>query len=144
MEQKKVSSIELQVGVKILLKNQNGKFLLLLRNSDMYPEIGEKWDIVGGRIDPGESLFTNLKREIKEETQLDLIQEPVLIGAQDILSMPGRHVVRLTYIGEIIGEPILNEEHKDYKWFEIFEMNALPKKKIDHFLKDLLDKGIIN
>lgn len=68
--------IQLQVGVKILLKNLDGKYLLLRRNPKKYPEVGAQWDIVGGRIHPGQTLLENLKREIKEETQLILKKEP--------------------------------------------------------------------
>ncbi len=65
--------MELQVGVKALLKNKNGKYLLLRRNPKKYPDVGPKWDIVGGRINPGSLLLENLKREIKEEVGLDYV-----------------------------------------------------------------------
>jgi ADP-ribose pyrophosphatase YjhB (NUDIX family) len=90
--------ILLQVGVKVLLKNKAGKYLLVRRNPKKYPEVGPKWDIVGGRINPGSPLFDNLKREVREETRLDLTTRPRLAAAQDILRVPGRHVVRLTFI----------------------------------------------
>ncbi len=54
--------MELQVGVKILLKNSEGEYLLLRRNPKKYPEVGAKWDIVGGRIVAGTSLLENLRR----------------------------------------------------------------------------------
>lgn len=133
--------MELQVGVKVLLKNPEGKFLLLRRNPKKYPEVGPKWDIVGGRIDPGSSLLENLKREIKEETGLDLTVEPKLIAAQDILSVPGKHVVRLTYVGEIDGEPKIDEDHLEAKWFTAEEIKKL--EPIDSYFKELLEKNII-
>jgi len=64
--------MELQVGVKVLLRNREGKYLLWRRSLIKYPNIGHKWDIVGGRINPGIALLDNLKREVKEETNLDL------------------------------------------------------------------------
>jgi len=135
--------IELQVGVKALLKNSKGKFLLLKRSAKKYPEVGSKWDIVGGRINPGTPLFENLQREIKEETQLNLIKEPKLIAAQDILRIQGRHVVRLTYLGEIDGDPILDEDHDEYNWFDLEEIRAMSVDKLDIYFKELLDKGIL-
>jgi len=125
----------LQVGVKALLKNANGKYLLLKRSVKKYPEVGSTWDIVGGRIDPGTSLFDNLKREVKEETQLVLEKEPLLIAAQDILR-PDKHVVRLTFVGEIAGEPTLNEDHDEFGWFSIQEMETLDK--LDPFMREIL------
>src|SRR3989338_7224600 len=70
------NGIELQVGVKILLRNNEGKYLLLKRSPEKYPEIGARWDIVGGRIDAGTPLIENLRREVKEETGLEISSEP--------------------------------------------------------------------
>jgi len=114
--------MELQVGVKIILQNKEGKFLFLERNPDKYPEVkkGDMLDIVGGRIKIGVPLLENLKREIFEETKLNLVAEPKLVTAQDILKTD-KHVVRLTYLGEIEGQPELDEEHIAYKWLTLEE-----------------------
>lgn len=133
--------MELQVGVKILLKNPAGKYLLVRRSPKKYPEVGAKWDIVGGRINPGTPLLDNLKREIKEETNLDLTDQVKLVAAQDILRVPGRHVVRLTYTGTIAGEPRLDEDHSEYRWFTIDELMALTAQELDSYFKELLDKN---
>ena len=71
--------MELQVGVKIILQNTEGKYLMLLRSAIKYPEAGAKWEIAGGRINPGTSLLENLKREVIEETGLEVKGEPKLI-----------------------------------------------------------------
>ena len=131
--------IELQVGVKILLRNGEGKYLLVRRSLTKYPEVGQhQWDIVGGRIDPGSPLLDNLKREIKEEVGLDLANEPRLVAAQDILRIPGRHVVRLTYVGDIEGEPKLDpNEHSDFGWFTLEEIRNL--EGLDLYFKEVLN-----
>ena len=132
--------MELQVGVKVLLKNKEGKFLLLKRNHEKYPEMPTQdlWDIVGGRIEIGTSLIENLKREVKEETGLDLIDEPKLVAAQDILRLSSKHVVRLTYTANIEGEPKLDEDHVDYGWFTVEEMKNIPD--LDIYFTELLKK----
>ena len=134
-------SIMLQVGVKILLRNKQGKYLLLRRNPKKYPEVGAEWDIVGGRINPGTSLIENLKREIKEETGLEYRGKPTLISAQDIIRAGEKHVVRLTYLGEIEGEPKVDEEHLEAKWFSGKEVKKL--KKLDKYFIGLLKKRIV-
>lgn len=133
--------MELQVGVKILLKSEDGKYLLVKRNPEKYPEAGiNLWDIIGGRINPGSALFENLKREIKEEVDLDLEVEPKLLAAQDILRVPGRHVVRLTYIGSASGEPKVDGmEHTECKWFSMDELKSLPG--LDIYFKEVLEKN---
>ena len=131
----------LQVGVKVLLKNSEGKYLLLKRSPEKYPEVDNPWDIIGGRIDPGVSLFENLKREVKEETSLDLEKEPRLVAAQDILKVANRHVIRLTYTGNIEGEPTIDEDHSEYKWLDADELRDL--NGLDEFFKKLLNSGDI-
>ena len=137
--------MELQVGVKVLLKNREGKWLLLRRSVEKYPEVGAKWDIVGGRIDPGTPLLENLKREVKEETSLDLKEETVrLVGAQDILRIEGKHVVRLTYVGEAEGELMLSDEHDKFEWFTLEEMKKMGQAELDTYFKELLMKGVFD
>ncbi len=134
--------MELKVGVKIILRNKDGKHLVLRRSAEKYPEAGlDLWDIAGGRIEPGSTLIDNLKREIKEETGLDLIGEPDLIHAQDILRVTGKHVVRLTYIGDGDGEIVLSDEHDDYKWLTIDELVQL--EGLDNYLKEVLEKKLL-
>lgn len=127
--------MELQVGVKILLRNKDGEFLILHR-SPKYSEVKGMWDIPGGRITPGTPLIENLKREIREEIKLELTGEPKLVFAQDILRIPGRHVVRLTYTGNIDGEPSLDHEHDEFKWLSLEDLRNL--EDLDIYLKEAL------
>ncbi|MCX6816153.1 MAG: NUDIX domain-containing protein [Candidatus Aenigmarchaeota archaeon] len=134
--------MELQVGMKALLKNREGKYLLLRRSPDKYPEAALRWDIPGGRINTGDLLMDNLKREIKEETNLDLKKEPKLVAAQDILRVQDRHVIRLTYAGEIDGNPVLDtEESVDFGWFTSKEIKNL--EHLDIYVKELIEKGML-
>ncbi len=136
--------MELQVGVKVLLKNDEGKYLLIRRNPKKYPEVGPKWDIVGGRINPGSPLLENLAREVREETGLELAGTPKIIGAQDIFTpkFPDRHVVRISYVGVAKGEPVIDEESLEWKWFLKEEIQALTHEELDRFFKEILDQGI--
>lgn len=132
--------MELQVGVKVLLKNKANRYLLVKRSSLKYPEGFPEWDIVGGRINPGTLLLENLKREVKEETNLNLSEKIKLIAAQDILRVPGRHVVRLTYLGEADGDPVLSDEHTEFKWFTMNEIKMLGEKELDGYFKELINQ----
>ncbi len=128
--------MQLQVGVKAFLENDKKEFLLLLRSREKYPDIGEQWDIPGGRIDPGAPLIENLRREIFEETGLKLEKEPILLCAQDILK-PDKHVVRLTYRGEISGGPSLSDEHSEFAWYTVEQMRKLDH--LDPYAKEILN-----
>lgn len=133
--------MELQVGVKALLKNREGKYLLVRRSAEKYKNFVGSWDIVGGRIEPGTPLIENLKREIKEEIGLEVRDKPKLIAAQDILRVPGRHVVRLTYVAAIDGEPRLSDESVEYRWHTVEELKS--NDDIDVYFKELLDKNVL-
>ncbi len=136
-------SVTLQVGVKIFLKNSEGKYLLIKRSSEKYKNTKGNWDIVGGRIDPGSKLIDNLRREVQEETQLEITSEPFLIHAQDIIPNEERHIVRLSYIGETNGEPVLDTtENVEYKWLSVEDMKS--QEDLDVYVKEILDMGLIN
>ncbi len=125
----------LQVGVKILLKNKEGKYLVVCRSVEKYPTVGAKWDMAGGRIDPGTTLLENLKREVMEETGLEINGEPRLVSAQDILK-EDKHVVRLSYVGQADGEVVLSDEHSDFKWLTIEEIEKLDP--LDKYFKEII------
>ena len=135
--------MQLQVGVKVLLNNSEGKYLLLRRAVDpkaQHKTFQGKWDMPGGRINPGATLLENLARELMEETGLRMDGGPLLVAAQDILKWADRHVVRLTYMGytDSTGDEVrLSEEHTEYKWFTLDEIKEL--EELDYYFKILLD-----
>lgn len=134
----KNNTITLQVGVKVLLKNKENKYLLLRRSLEKYPDIKGRWDIVGGRIDAGTPLLDNLHREIEEETGLRMTEFPRLIAAQDILHQPERHVVRLTYLSQADGEVTLDRvENDQFQWLSWNELMQLQDMSI--YLKALFE-----
>lgn len=136
-------NMQLQVGVKIAII-RDGKVLVLKRASDKYKDIKtDRWDIVGGRINIGSPLIDNLRREVKEEAQMEITGTPKLVAAQDILKSTDKHVVRLTYIGQAEGEPVLDPEHEAYKWMDPSELAGLGGK-LDIYFKELLDNKTIN
>lgn len=133
--------MELQVGVKAFLRNPDGKYLLVRRSEAKYGKTQGSWDIVGGRINPGSDLVENLKREVSEETQLEISSTPILIAAQDIVPNSERHVVRLSYRADTAGEPVLDEENLEYKWVSLEEMKQ--QEDLDRYVKDVLDRNLL-
>jgi 8-oxo-dGTP pyrophosphatase MutT (NUDIX family) len=132
----------LQVGVKVVLRNAEGKILILKRSEEKYGKTQGSWDIVGGRIDPGTPLLENLKREVEEETALALTSSPRLIAAQDIIRGEEKHVVRLTYVAETEGEPKLDQvEHGEYKWVSFDELSA--EEDLDFYTIELIKNNLL-
>lgn len=129
----------LQVGVKALIMDREGKILLLQRNPVKYAKTAGLWDIPGGRIDPGSPLLDNLKREVNEETALKLdINSLNILSAQDIL-LEDRHIVRITYLGKANGAIKLDkEENVAFKW--VSPETALKMKDLDAYLRSAIEK----
>jgi ADP-ribose pyrophosphatase YjhB (NUDIX family) len=129
----------LQVGVKAFLRNKEGKFLLVKRSPEKYKGTKGSWDIVGGRIEPGTKLLENLAREIQEETNLSIIGEPKLLFAQDIIPNEERHIVRLTYIADTEGEPVLDTtENTEFQWLSLEEIKSIDD--LDIYVKEIIEK----
>ena len=118
--------MELQVGVKALIKDEQGRFLLLRRSQPYEGESEPRWDIPGGRINVGEPILQALAREIKEETGLTMQGEPRIVYAQDILRVAGRHVVRLTFETGAEGEVALDpKEHSAHQWVSLEKIQGI-------------------
>jgi 8-oxo-dGTP diphosphatase len=72
----------------------------------------------GGRVEFGESLHTALHREVDEETGLK-IEIIGLAGWREVLpgTTGGGHYLIMSFASRWIGnEPVLNDEHDDFKW----------------------------
>ena len=121
------------------MKNTEGKYLLLKRSAIRYPNIKNFWDIPGGRIFPGTPLLENIRREVFEETKLYVSGEPKLIGVQDIIRLPEKHIVRLTFSATTSGSPVLDEDHLEFKWVALEEMKSV--KGLDEFTHEILEKN---
>lgn len=120
--------MNLQVGVKVLLKNKQGKYLFIMRSKQLEGETNTSWDIPGGRIEPNESLEEALRREVKEELGIRLTGKPQLINVQDIFGRAqDLHVVRLTYVLEAdidISAIELSGEHQDIAYMSLKEVTG--------------------
>ena len=74
----------------------------------------------GGRVEFGESLHTALHREVDEETGLR-IEILGLAGWREVLPANGGggHYVIVSFAARwAAGEPVLNDEHDDFKWID--------------------------
>lgn len=103
------------LSVKGVVVHQ-GRVLLLLN------ERGE-WDLPGGRPDPGEDHRAALKREVREETGLD-VEVGTAIPEHLFEVLPQRFVRILPFVCRLRGgrDVMLSHEHLETRWVPIREL----------------------
>src|SRR5882757_9899539 len=94
---------------------RDGKLLLVRRARS--PGKG-LYSLPGGRVEFGESLHQALHREVDEETALK-IEIADLAGWREVLpgTGGGGHYLIMSFAARWIArEPVLNDEHDDFRW----------------------------
>lgn len=108
---------------KSLLFNSGGN-ILLLRRSDTDIRRPLQWDFPGGVLDPGETLEEGARREIKEESGIDVGTVSLFFarteGAEWVTEKGDssqRNVVRLYYAAHTDDDAVtISHEHSEYCW----------------------------
>lgn len=136
--------------VGALIVNDEGKILL-----GQSVKWADKWTVFGGHVELGEKMEEAVKREVKEETGLDVEVEAPLYFSESIFSKEfhnKRHFVFLDYICKYNGEGKVkvNEEFKKdkYQWVSIDEAKKMDlaigtKQIIEKYLKYQEQKNLL-
>ena len=99
-----------------------------------------KYTIPGGHVEMGEYLEDALKREIQEETGLNLIKAKYLCYQEFVFDdsfWEKRHFIFFDFVCRVEdGVVQLNEEAQDYVWVDIDKIDDYP---VDVYLKHSLD-----
>lgn len=108
--------------VKAVIKKDN-KYLTVLRSktADVFPN---QWDFPGGRLEPSETPEQGIIREVKEETNLDIIPDKI-VGQYSIMIRDIPRNFNIFTVKSFTGEIKLTDEHQEYKWLtkkEILEL----------------------
>jgi phosphoglycolate phosphatase len=114
------------VTVGGLIFNGQGKVLLVRTH-----KWSNLWGIPGGKVKWGEPSVGALRRELREETGLD-VAEIKFVLVQDCIHSKefyrDAHFVLLNYTCRCAGEPAvkLNDEAREYRWVTLAEAFELP------------------
>lgn len=112
---------EPRVGVGAMIM-QEGEVLLVLRKKN--PE-KDHWSLPGGKVELYETLEDAVKREIKEELNLEIQLDQLLCATNHILIEEAVHYVAPTYLAHINdGNPCLMEPDAlgGMGWFPLDEL----------------------
>ncbi|MFI5699153.1 NUDIX hydrolase [Streptomyces xanthochromogenes] len=136
------------VGAVIL--NRQGRAFAQRRSPDrrLFPGC---WDIVGGHVEPGESLMAALAREVEEETGWRLRRVRALLGTGswtgDDGGGPRREADYLVEVDGDLDHPALEwSKHTDYGWFGAEDLPRLKagRAPAEHFIHDLIATALGN
>lgn len=100
----------------------DGDRLLLLRRGFRSGKAKQGlWELAGGGVEKGESPDFSLRREVREETGLELSQlKPVLIWNR---SRDEGEIIGITYLARPQSTDIkLSDEHIEYAWVRADEL----------------------
>ncbi len=112
-----------RVGVGVIVRR--GDQVLLLKRKNVHG--AGTWSTPGGHLDHGETPEQCARREVKEETAVDVADVRYRAITNDVFKDTGKHYVTIwmeaSYTG---GEPVVNA---DYEMSEVhwFEWDALPE-----------------
>ena len=101
------------VELTILCLIQDGNKLLL---QNRIKEDWKGYTLPGGHVEPGESFVDACKREMKEETGLDILN-PMLVGIKQFPIDDGRYIVLLFKATKFTGEVVSSEEG-EMEWID--------------------------
>lgn len=93
----------------------NGNVLLLRRPETDF--MGGIHELPSGNAEPGETLDTALRREVQEETGLEISAITGYLGSFDYTSAGGNKSRQFNFIVDVVSpEPVHLREHDAYLW----------------------------
>ncbi|OMI26604.1 DNA mismatch repair protein MutT [Bacillus haynesii] len=96
------------------------KVLMIKENK---PAAINKWNFPSGRIEYGEDILYSARREVKEETGLD-VNLIAATGVYNFISSTKNQVILFHFIGEVTGGSLKLEEDEilDSKWIKVSDL----------------------
>jgi 8-oxo-dGTP diphosphatase len=120
----------------IILENDNGEFLLYLRDNKPDIPFPNHWDLIGGHVEEGETPEQALVREVKEELDIDL-KDYSFYKKYECLTGDAYENIKYIYSGKInlpIEEVTLLEGVRP----QYFSREEIPNVKFANILKSIV------
>lgn len=122
------------------IARKNDEILILKRHPESKTN-PNKWELPGGKVDPGEDFDKALIREFNEETNLNIELGQFVGAVQE--DFPHKKTIALVMEVVLLGEieVKISDEHIDWKWATIEEIKNL---KISGWFETLLKEKNYN
>jgi 8-oxo-dGTP diphosphatase len=115
--------------VKLLIQNDEGKFLVMQKTAEdkvhsghkytLYGRMAGKWELPGGRFKDADDRFEASKREIKEEAGLELGEMTDVVREE--IEEENDVDTFIIFCNDWKGEVELSKEHQDSEWVKADE-----------------------
>jgi len=104
----------------------------------------DRWVVPGGHLEWGESLEECVRREVREETNLE-VDDIELVGIQECIGPKDfnkeKHMIFIDYSCKAVGNDVkLNDEIQEYVW--VTPEEALKKDGLGQWTKVLITRFI--
>ncbi|MBY6036987.1 NUDIX domain-containing protein [Fictibacillus nanhaiensis] len=117
----------------------NDKVLIIKENK---PNAVDKWNFPSGHIEYGEDILYSARREVKEETGLD-VKLIGTTGVYNFISNKNNQVILFHFIGEVTGGTLNLEEDEitDSKWIKVNDLLTFENEDLrePHVIKQIID-----
>lgn len=138
-EEKKEIKFYPEPTVGVMVYNDKGEILLI-----QHPRWGDYWNFHGGHIEIGESMEDAVKRESKEEVNLE-VDEIEFLGLQEAIfpkeNSEKKHFIFLDFSARLAGGEVKkSDENLEFVWIKpedalkILKLNPYTKVAINKFL----------
>jgi len=87
------------------------------------------YEMPGGHIDFGEDMIEGLKREVKEEIEMDIRVGDPFDAVAYVNEVKGSHSIQVSYFAQFVASieniKVHPEDHSGYKWFSEDELSEV-------------------
>ena len=133
-----------------LIVNNRGRVFVQKRSPErrLFPGC---WDIAGGHVEPGETLFEALAREIKEETGWQLVEIKTVVDIFDWEEAVEGQVIKnrefdflVTVRGDLDQPQIEGEKFTEFRWVGEEDVEILKENRLvdDTLIFELVRKAL--
>jgi ADP-ribose pyrophosphatase YjhB (NUDIX family) len=131
-------SKKVRIRVAALIRNSEGKVLLIKQRK----KGKDYWLLPGGGLEFGESLEDALKRELKEELNVEIINSKFLLISESIDPLGARHIVQIIFETEIQEQKIeIPKSEKSVIDVSYFSLEELLKLEVRPDIKEYFLDG---